>query len=344
MSWLPNMSAEERSLMCFDDFEKENYPLRLAYYKDNKYFYKGKFSALTNGIGETRFFRAYLNEFIKNYKPELFNIENDLWLSLKDNGEFVVIKGGQGKVISDLSKEDLFRYNLLCYINLIRFWDEFNQIRNINTEKMPVVIKLPDNCDFDVNCPHIVFPRTMTAISDKMYEYLCLTDEIERIEVEEGNPVFRSVNNCLIESATGTLIMGCKNSIIPDDNTIKKIGKMAFDGCLALKEIKIPQGVTEIGYMAFAFTSIEEIVIPESVTEISPLCFVLNPQLKTVIINGKNTKIGKMAFATKGEVKKHNRPTLIPESKANNIKIIAPNNSTAYEYAKEYEIEFEELK
>ncbi len=52
-------------------------------------------------------------------------------------------------MISDLSKEDLFRYNLLCYINLIRFWDEFNQIRNINTEKMPVVIKLPGNCDFD---------------------------------------------------------------------------------------------------------------------------------------------------------------------------------------------------
>lgn len=124
--------------------------------------------------------------------------------------------------------------------------------------------------------PHIVFPRTMTAISDKMYEYLCLTDEIESIEVEEGNPVFRSVNNCLIESATGTLIMGCKNSIIPDDNTIKKIGKMAF--------------------------------------------------------------------ATKGEVKKHNRPMLIPEPRANNVKIIAPKNSTAYEYAKKYEIEFEELK
>ncbi len=198
--------------------------------------------------------------------------------------------------------------------------------------------------EFDVYCPHIVFPRTMTAISEKMYEYLGLTDDIESIEVEDGNPVYRSVNNCLIDSATGTLIMGCKNSVIPDDNTIKKIGKLAFDGCLALEKIEIPEGVTEIGYMAFAFTSIEGIVIPESVTEISPLCFALNPQLKTVTIKGKNTKIGKMAFATKGEVKKHNRPTLIPESKANNIKIIAPKDSLAFEYAKEYEIQFEELK
>lgn len=198
--------------------------------------------------------------------------------------------------------------------------------------------------EIDVNCPHIVFPRTMTAISDKMYEYLGLTDEIESIEVEEGNPFYRSVNNCLIESATGTLIMGCKNSVIPKDNTIKKIGKLAFDGCQSLKKIEIPEGVTEIGYMAFAFTSIKEIVIPESVTEISPLCFALNSQLKTVTIKGKNTKIGKMAFATKGEIEKHNKPPRIPESIANDIKIIALKDSTAFEYAKEYEIEFEELK
>ena len=152
MSALLNMSAEERSLLCFDDFEKENYPLRLAYYKDNKYFYKGKFSALTNGIGETRFFRAYLNEFIKSYKPELINKEKDLWLSLKDNGEFIVRNDSAGKETKDLNTKDLFVYNLLCFLNLVRFWDEFNEIRNINTEKTPVVIKLPDNCDIEVGC------------------------------------------------------------------------------------------------------------------------------------------------------------------------------------------------
>ena len=151
MSTPLNISAEERSLMCFEDFEKQNYPLRLAYYKDNKYFYKGKFSARTNGIGETRSFRAYLNEFIKSYKPELINIEKDLWLSLKENGEFVVTEGEYGKITTDLSQKEFFMYNLLCFLNLVRFWDEFNEIRDINTEKLPIVIKLPDNCDFEVD-------------------------------------------------------------------------------------------------------------------------------------------------------------------------------------------------
>jgi hypothetical protein len=33
-------------------------------------------------------------------------------------------------------------FNLICYINLINFWDKFNEIRNINFEKAPVVLKL----------------------------------------------------------------------------------------------------------------------------------------------------------------------------------------------------------
>lgn len=151
MSTLLNISAEERSLMCFEDFEKQNYPLRLTYYKDNKYFYKGRFSTLTNGIGETRTFRAFINEFIKKYEPELISKENDLWLSLKENGEFVATKGENGKATADLTPKEIFLYNLLCFLNLVRFWDEFNEIRDINTIKVPIVIKLLDNCDFDLS-------------------------------------------------------------------------------------------------------------------------------------------------------------------------------------------------
>lgn len=175
MYMLLNKSAEESSLMCFDDFEKQNYPLRLAFYKDNKYFYKGEFSSLTNGIGETRTFRAFVNEFIKKYEPELISKENDLWLSLKDNGEFVVTKGENGEATTDLNQKDLFVYNMLCFLNLVRFWDEFNEIRDMNTEKLPVVIKIPDNCDWDLECfnenikkmnREVIFLNNRSCLSD----------------------------------------------------------------------------------------------------------------------------------------------------------------------------------
>ena len=65
--------------------------------------------------------------------------------SSKNDGEFVVTKGEKGKATADLSQKDFFMYNLLCFLNLVRFWDEFNEIRDMNTIKVPIFIKLPDN-------------------------------------------------------------------------------------------------------------------------------------------------------------------------------------------------------
>ena len=141
-------SAEESFVTNFEDKSKQNYPLRLAFYKDCKYYFKGRFSEMTNGVGVTRSFQAFLSSFIKDFEPEQINKEKDLWLNLKETGEFVVTKCEAGEEITDFSEDDFLKYNLLCFMNLVEFWDEFNEIRNINTIKTPVVIKLPDSCDF----------------------------------------------------------------------------------------------------------------------------------------------------------------------------------------------------
>ena len=71
------------------------------------------------------------------------------------------------------------------------------------------------------------------------------------INVTEGNSVYDSRNNCnaIIESSTNTLILGCKNSTIPD--TITSIGQSAFAGYTGLMNITIPNSVTSIGAYAF---------------------------------------------------------------------------------------------
>ena len=75
---------------------------------------------------------------------------------------------------------------------------------------------------------------------------------LTRVEVEEGNEVYDSRNNCnaIIESSTNTLMLGCKNTIIP--NTIVAIDSYAFCGCTTLTEIEIPSSVTSIGFASFA--------------------------------------------------------------------------------------------
>ena len=55
--------------------------------------------------------------------------------------------------------------------------------------------------------------------------------------------------NAIIETATNTLIAGCKNTIIP--NSVTSIGDYAFYGCSSLTSITIPNSVTSIGERAF---------------------------------------------------------------------------------------------
>ena len=94
------------------------------------------------------------------------------------------------------------------------------------------------------------------------------------ISVESGNTVYDSRNNCnaIVESATNTLMFGCKNTIIP--NSVTSIGERAFEDCDGLTSITIPNSVTSIGEGAFySCDGLTSISIPNSVTSIGEYAF-----------------------------------------------------------------------
>ena len=62
---------------------------------------------------------------------------------------------------------------------------------------------------------------------------------------------FYASGNCLIEKSTGKLILGTKNSVIPNDGSVKIIGFGAFYGCGEIKSLFIPDSITVIEEWAF---------------------------------------------------------------------------------------------
>ena len=140
----------------------------------------------------------------------------------------------------------------------------------------------------------IDIPNSVTSIGERAF-YNC--PGLTSIVVESGNPIYDSRNNCnaIIETASNTLLLGCRNTIIP--NTVTEIGDYAFVYCADLTSIVIPNSVTKIGDGAFScckgLTSVD---IPDSVTKIGIGAFEACTRLASIVIPNSVTSIGLSAF------------------------------------------------
>ncbi len=94
----------------------------------------------------------------------------------------------------------------------------------------------------------ITIPGSVTSIEDQAFAGC---ESLESLIVAEGNPIYHSAGNCVIETATKTLIVGCNSSVIPDDGSVTRIGEQAFAECGFLTAITIPDSVKSIGKKAF---------------------------------------------------------------------------------------------
>ena len=139
----------------------------------------------------------------------------------------------------------------------------------------------------------IIIPEGVVEIG---YDAFGGCSGLNSIGVAAGNKKYDSRNDCnaLIETSTNTLILGCKNTIIPD--SIIKIGKYAFEGCDQLKDIIIPNGVVNIESEAFEGAGLEKIQLPNSLTSIGWSAFRGCSALKIVNYTGTKEEWSKVTI------------------------------------------------
>lgn len=136
-------------------------------------------------------------------------------------------------------------------------------------------------------------PSSLTSIGTYAFSGC---NGLTAITVDDGNPNYNSKDNCnaIIRTNTNALIVGCRNTIIP--NSVTMIDDRSFYNCTGLTSINIPYSVTTIGYEAFYnCTGLNSFSIPESVTSIGAYAFCYCSGLTTVNLPNI-TNLGGCAF------------------------------------------------
>ena len=103
-----------------------------------------------------------------------------------------------------------------------------------------------------LDCKALKSVTISKSVTDIGYDPFLNCINLTTIKVANGNPKYDSRNNCnaIIETATNTLVFGCKNTTIPKSVTC--IEEAAFESCKGLTTITIPENVTSVGEYSFA--------------------------------------------------------------------------------------------
>ncbi|MDE5601103.1 MAG: leucine-rich repeat protein [Clostridia bacterium] len=172
----------------------------------------------------------------------------------------------------------------------------FCKCESLTSIKLPEsLIEIANHAFAKSGLASITIPQGVTSIGLGMFTSC---NKLTSITVAQGNSRYHSVNNCLIDRDSRTLIATCKNSTIPSDGSVQIIAKEAFTDCDWLTEIIIPDGVTKLAEWSFdSNKNLTKVVIPDSVTEIAHTAFGVCEKLQSVTM-GKNVEsIGANAFA-----------------------------------------------
>ena len=118
---------------------------------------------------------------------------------------------------------------------------------------------------------YIYLPDTLESLGSSAFANC---PRIKEIHIDESNTVYEVKGNCLIEKESKTLVLGCQNSVIPEDGSVTSIGYAAFYGAKFLEELKLSSHITKVdAYAFYGCTSLKNIYVSANIQEIGEYAF-----------------------------------------------------------------------
>ena len=162
-----------------------------------------------------------------------------------------VASGGFGYYKGDIVVPDTITYDGNTYYVISLGMSAFHDCSELTSIKLGKYITAFGDQTFN-GCSalkELVIPAAVNSMGRYVF-HNCYG--LEKIVVEEGNSKYDSRDNCnaIIQSDINSIILGCKNTIIP--TSVIGIGEEAFINCIELKSISIPPSISVIGHSAFS--------------------------------------------------------------------------------------------
>lgn len=172
--------------------------------------------------------------------------------------------------------------------------EAFSNCEQLSRISLPSTLVTIESSAFN-NCRRlagITIPASVKTIGNNA---LSGCYNLETIEVADGNEAYESLgSNVIIERKTKTLLLGCKNSTIPDG--VLAIGALAFNNC-QIEKIQFPETVKSIGDYAFASCRyLTEVILPEGLDSIAYGAFSNCELLETIEFPTTMKYFGEEAF------------------------------------------------
>ncbi len=141
----------------------------------------------------------------------------------------------------------------------------------------------------------VTIPATVTQVGGGAFAGC---DALAVLEVEDGNPVYTVINNCLIDKKKKEIVAVGANPVIPTDGSVTSIGYNAFSGCKTLTALVLPPEMTTIPMYAFRdCDGLTSLTIPSTVTSIGEMAFYDCDGLTSVTIPSSVKEMKSMSFS-----------------------------------------------
>ena len=174
----------------------------------------------------------------------------------------------------------------------------FMNCESLHSIAIPNGITDIDMSTFDgcTSLSELYLPATINHINYRAFRGC--QNSLTNIRIADGNRNYDSHGDCnaIINSNDHTLVLGCRNTIIPNDVT--SIGDEAFQDCATLTNIIIPGNITSIGHYAFAgCTGLTTVTLPQKLDSIGWGAFQNCTGLTSIHIPENVTTLGYWAFS-----------------------------------------------